>query len=117
MRNDTIDSFLADLADRVPAPGGGASAGLHAAHAAALLAMVARYSDGKRFAEHAELVQKVCDTADRLRREALGLAEDDVAAFGAVTEAYRLPKDDGEAATRDALAVLAALEDRREEST
>jgi formiminotetrahydrofolate cyclodeaminase len=44
-------------------------------------------------------------------------SEDDVAAFGAVTEAYRLPKDDGEAATRDALAVLAALEDRREEST
>jgi formiminotetrahydrofolate cyclodeaminase len=118
MRNDTIDSFLAALADRVPAPGGGASAGLHAAQAAALLAMVARYSDGNRFAEHAELVQKVCDTADRLREEALGLAEDDVAAFGAVTEAYRLAKgDDGEAATRDALAVLAALEDRREEST
>ena len=30
MRNDTIDNFLDALADRVPAPGGGASAGLHA---------------------------------------------------------------------------------------
>ena len=96
MRNDTIDGFLHALADRVPAPGGGASAALHAAQAAALVAMVARYSDGPRFAEHAELVHKVRDTADQLRDEALALAEDDVAAFTAVTEAYRLPKgDDG----------------------
>ena len=103
MRNDTIDSFLNALADRVPAPGGGASAALHAAQAAALVAMVARYTDGPRFTEHADLVHKVRDTADQLRDDALALAEDDVAAFTAVTEAYRLPKgDDGEKAERSA---------------
>ena len=103
MRNDTIDSFLNALADRVPAPGGGASAALHAAQAAALVAMVARYTDGPRFTEHADLVHKVRDTADQLRDDALALAEDDVTAFTAVTEAYRLPKgDDGEKAERSA---------------
>ena len=56
MRNDTIESFLQSLAARVPAPGGGATAALHAAQAAALVAMVARYSDGPRYAAHAEEV-------------------------------------------------------------
>jgi methenyltetrahydrofolate cyclohydrolase len=103
VRNDTIDSFLNALADRVPVPGGGASAALHAAQAAALVAMVARYTEGPRFTEHADLVHKVRDTADQLRDDALALAEDDVTAFTAVTEAYRLPKgDDGEKAERSA---------------
>ena len=110
MRNDTIDSFLNALAGRVPAPGGGASAALHAAQAAALVAMVARYTDGPRFAEHTDLVHKVRDTADRLRDEALALAEDDVTAFTAVTEAYRLPKgDDGASAERSAAIEAATL--------
>jgi methenyltetrahydrofolate cyclohydrolase len=110
VRNNTIDGFVHALADRVPAPGGGASAALHAAQAAALVAMVARYSEGPRFAEHTELVHKVRDTADQLREEALILAEDDVAAFTAVTEAYRLPKgNDGASAERSAAIEAATL--------
>lgn len=108
MRNDTIDGFLHALADRVPAPGGGASAALHAAQAAALVAMVARYTDGPKYAEHAELVHKIRDTADQLRGEALSLAEDDVAAFTAVTEAYRLPKGDERLAAERTTAIEAA---------
>ena len=110
MRENTIDSFLESLAGRVPAPGGGASAALHAAQAAALVAMVARYSDGPRFAEHADLVEKVRNSADRLRGEALTLAEDDVAAFTAVSDAYRLPKgSDDESAQRSAAIEAATL--------
>ena len=110
MRNDTIDTFLHALADRVPTPGGGASAALHAAQAAALVAMVARYTDGPKYAEHAELVQRVRKAADRLRDEALNLAEADVAAFTAVADAYRLPKDDkGKSAERSAAIEEAVL--------
>jgi methenyltetrahydrofolate cyclohydrolase len=108
VRDDTIDNFLKALADRVPAPGGGAAAGLHAAQAAALVAMVARYTSGPRYAAHAELVGRICADADRLRDEALTLAEDDVTAFSAVTDAYRLPKDDDEAAARRSAAIEAA---------
>ena len=92
MRNDTIDSFLRALAARVPAPGGGATAALHAAQAAALVAMVARYSDGRpvrraRRGDHAGARER---TSCAMR--ALDLAEADAAAFTAVTDAYRLPE-------------------------
>ena len=115
MRTDTVENFLQSLAAKVPAPGGGATAALHAAQAAALVAMVARYSEGPRVAEHAELVQKIRDTADRLRDEALTLADDDdVAAFTAVTEAYRLPKgDDGASAERSVAIESATLDAAR----
>ncbi len=90
MRDDTIAAFLDQLAARIPAPGGGATAALHAAQAAALLAMVARYSDGPRY--DAELMSRIVTEADALRGEALALAEADADAFGAVAEAYRLPR-------------------------
>jgi formiminotetrahydrofolate cyclodeaminase len=90
MRDETITAFLDQLAARVPAPGGGATAALHAAQSAALLAMVARYSDGARY--DAELMQHVITEADGIRNEALTLAERDAAAFGLVAQAYALPK-------------------------
>jgi formiminotetrahydrofolate cyclodeaminase len=72
--------------------------------------MVARYTDGPKYAEHAELVQRVREAADRLRDEALNLAEADVAAFTAVADAYRLPKDDkGKSAERSAAIEEAVL--------
>src|SRR6266700_2392793 len=73
MRDDTIAAFLDQPAARVPAPGGGATAALHAAQAAALLAMVARYSDGPRY--DAGLMNRIVAEADELREDALALAE------------------------------------------
>jgi methenyltetrahydrofolate cyclohydrolase len=91
MRDETIASFLTRLAARSAAPGGGATGALHAAQAAALLAMVARFSDGPR--HDAEVVGRVRATADGLADEALELAEADEAAFQKVVIAYQLPKD------------------------
>ncbi|WP_305080514.1 cyclodeaminase/cyclohydrolase family protein [Pseudonocardia sp. ICBG1142] len=108
MRSDTLDRFLWDLAARVPAPGGGATAGLHLAQAAALLGMVARYTDGERYAEHAETVLDVRNRADALRITGLGLAEDDARAFGAVGAAYKLPRDTDEAKQARSAAIAAA---------
>jgi methenyltetrahydrofolate cyclohydrolase len=109
MRTDSIETFLAQLAARVPAPGGGATAGLHAAQAAALVAMVARYSDSAKFAEHAEEIAAITTTADRLREDALGLAEHDADAFTAVTQAYRLPKGTTEEAAARSQAIAQSL--------
>ncbi len=91
MRDDTIAGFLDQLAARGPAPGGGATAALHAAQAAALLAMVARYSDGPRY--DTELINRIVTEADGLREDALALAEADAEAFGAVAQAYGLPRE------------------------
>jgi formiminotetrahydrofolate cyclodeaminase len=94
MRDETITAFLDQLAARVPAPGGGATAALHAAQSAALLAMVARYSNGAKY--DAELMNHVVTEADGIRYDALTLAEADAAAFGAVADSYKLPKDSPE---------------------
>lgn len=109
MREQTITEFLGQLADRVPAPGGGASAALHAAQAGALLGMVARYSTGAKYAAHRDAVDRIIVESDALRAAALDLAEADAAAFTAVTEAYTLPKGtDAEQEERSA-AIGAAL--------
>lgn len=101
MRDETIASFLTRLAARTAAPGGGATGALHAAQAAALLAMVARFSDGPR--SDADVVGRVRAAADGLADEALELAEADSAAFEKVIAAYDLPKGtDEEKAARSA---------------
>jgi methenyltetrahydrofolate cyclohydrolase len=92
MRQNTITAFLDSLADRTPAPGGGATAALHRGQAAALVSMVARYSTGPRYAEHAEVIDRLCSSADEIREQALHFAEADMAAFSSVIDAYRLPK-------------------------
>jgi formiminotetrahydrofolate cyclodeaminase len=107
MRDQTVGSYLDDLAGRTPAPGGGAAAALHAAQAAALAAMVARYTSGAKYAAHADTVRRVVGRADELREAALDLAERDAAAFGAVAAAYRLPR----ASEADASARSAAIAD------
>ncbi|MEU4377251.1 cyclodeaminase/cyclohydrolase family protein [Pseudonocardia alni] len=86
-----MEQFLATLAERIPAPGGGATAAVHAAQAAALLGMVGRYSTGPRYAEHADVVEKVLVATDAARTAALGLADEDARAFTPVGAAYALP--------------------------
>ena len=107
MRDETITAFLDQLAARVPAPGGGATAALHAAQSAALLAMVARYSDGAKY--DADLMSHIITEADGIRNDALTLAERDAAAFGAVADAYALPKATDEERQARSAAITTAL--------
>lgn len=109
MRDETIGDFLDRLADRVPAPGGGASAALHAAQAAALLGMVARYSTGEKYAADRATVERIITETDELRAAALQLAQDDAVAFTAVTDAYRLPRADDEQKAARSAAIATAL--------
>jgi len=107
VRGETVEYFLGQLAARVPAPGGGATAALHAAQAAALVAMVARYSNGARY--DADLMARILSEADELRDEALTLAEADAEAFGAVSAAYQLPKETDELVGARSAAIAEAL--------
>jgi methenyltetrahydrofolate cyclohydrolase len=75
------------VAAREPAPGGGAVAALTVASAAALVAMAARFSPEMEGAE------TVITRADRLRDEAIALADEDARCYSAVLEAYRRPRD------------------------
>jgi methenyltetrahydrofolate cyclohydrolase len=109
MRDDRIGDFLDQLAARVPAPGGGASAALSAAQAAALLSMVARYSTGEKYAEHAETIHAVLAKSEAARDRAVRLAQDDAAAFAVVSDAYQLPKATPEEKTARTAAIARAL--------
>ncbi len=109
LSDETIGDFLSRLADRVPAPGGGASAALQAAQGAALLGMVARYTTGGRYAELEETISRIIAEADQLRQIALRLADADADAFTAVADAYGLPRDTGGEEETRAAAIQRAL--------
>jgi formiminotetrahydrofolate cyclodeaminase len=99
--SETLNDYLERLASREPTPGGGAAGALHAAQGAALIAMVARYTTGKRYAEHEEESLRIAARADDIIPAALQVADDDEKAFAAVIAAYRLPSaSDEDRATR-----------------
>ena len=88
MSDAGLTQWLSNLADRTPAPGGGALACALAAQATALFAMVARYSKGPRFG-HA-LIERL----DREQSTLMQLAADDQTAFEALNRALRRTKND-----------------------
>jgi formiminotetrahydrofolate cyclodeaminase len=109
VRELTIEAFLTDLAARTAAPGGGATSALHAAQAAALLAMVARYSNGPKYAADASAIESVRADADELRESCTDLIDADATAFAVVAAAYRLPRDTPGLAGDRSAAIAAAL--------
>ncbi|CAA9519440.1 MAG: hypothetical protein AVDCRST_MAG12-3689 [uncultured Rubrobacteraceae bacterium] len=90
-----LGHFLDLVASREPAPGGGASAAVTVALAAALTAMAARFST-----EHLADADELAAGADGLRAEVVLLAPADAAAYGRVLDAYRTLRDDEEARRR-----------------
>ena len=110
MQDESIGNWLDALASSAPAPGGGAAAALEAALGAALVEMFCNLTVGRpAYAEHEELMASARDRAHVLRAEAIGLAAEDAAAFQAVIDAYKLPRDDSarHEAIQAALAVAA----------
>jgi formiminotetrahydrofolate cyclodeaminase len=106
----TLAGFLDALASEAPAPGGGAAAALQAALGAALVSMVCNLTIGKpRYAEHEATMLAARAEAEKARVTALALADEDAVAFGAVSAAYKLPKDTDEAKAARSAAIQAAL--------
>jgi len=94
MNDQSIGGWLDELASSAPAPGGGAAAALETAMAAALVEMFCNLTIGKpAYVEHEATMTSVRDRATELRAEALLLAAEDAAAFRAVIDAYRLPRE------------------------
>lgn len=78
--------------------------------AAALLEMVCNLTIGRpAYAEHDETMTSIRDRATSLRAAALGLAQEDADAFGAVIAAYKLPKETDEQGAARAAAIQRAL--------
>jgi formiminotetrahydrofolate cyclodeaminase len=89
-----VQHFLDTLASSAPTPGGGGAAALLGATGAALLAMVANLTIGKKGLEDVEgEMREILSQAEGLRAELSGMIEDDVVAFDALMASYRLPKE------------------------
>ncbi len=102
-------TFLDELASAAPTPGGGSAAAFTAAEAAALTAMVARLTVGKKkYAEVEEQMKDLANQADELRGKMSAAIAEDSAAFEAVMQAYRLPKEDEAQAQQRAAAIHTA---------
>lgn len=99
IRDESIESYLGRLASGEPTPGGGATGALAVAEGAGLLAMAARFSAAEEDARASEGLIAAC----------LGLADGDERGFGAVAEAFGLPRDTPEARSRRSAAIQTAL--------
>jgi glutamate formiminotransferase/formiminotetrahydrofolate cyclodeaminase len=87
-------AFLEALASPKPTPGGGSAAAYSCAAGAALVAMVARLTIGrKKYANADEKMRAALAKAESLRQEMQAAVAQDVAAFDALMAAYRMPKE------------------------
>jgi glutamate formiminotransferase/formiminotetrahydrofolate cyclodeaminase len=99
-------TFLDDVAAGTPAPGGGSVAAYAGALGAALASMMARLTVGKKkYAEIEPEMMKLLDEAESLRADLTKAINEDAAAFDAVLQAFKLPKNspEEEAAREEAI--------------
>lgn len=100
----SIGSFLDQLAAKQSTPGGGGAAALSGAQAAALVSMVINFTIGnKKYADVEDDMQTYLAQSESLRQKLTELADRDVEAFNAVSACYGMPKStDDEKAARTA---------------
>lgn len=105
----TNREFADELSSDSPAPGGGSVAALCAAQAAALVAMVANLTVGKRkYAAVQDRVKEIAELGQDLKDVFLAAIDEDTNAFNAVMETFKLPKATPEQATARDLAIAEA---------
>jgi len=86
--------FLDALASASATPGGGSAAAYSGAAGAALVAMVARLTIGrKKYAGLEPQMKNILEKAEKLRTELIAAVEKASAAFDLVMSAFKLPKD------------------------
>lgn len=106
-----LDSFIDRLASGDPTPGGGSAAAMAGAAGAALVAMVARLTVGrKRYADVDAQMQTIMQQAETLRARLTALVQEDADAYNQVSAAYRLPKASDEEQAARAAAIQAAMQ-------
>jgi glutamate formiminotransferase/formiminotetrahydrofolate cyclodeaminase len=86
--------FLEALASSQPTPGGGSASAFSGAAGAALVAMMARVTIGKKkYAAIESEMRSVLENAERLRASLTQDVERDALAFNRVMDAYKMPKE------------------------
>ena len=92
--NESIQKYLDDLAAKTPAPGGGSSAALAGAMSSSLISMALNFTMGnEKYKDFEAAAKEMLAKSERLRADFAKFFEEDMAGYGAVLKAYKLPKD------------------------
>ncbi len=90
-------SFIEELAAPTPTPGGGSAAAYAGAMGAALVAMVAGVTIGKKkYAEVEAEMQAIRVMAEKFRKELTQAVDDDASSFEILMATFKLPKETDE---------------------
>src|SRR5579859_4845363 len=90
---ESIQHYLDELASAQPTPGGGSASALSGALGAALASMVCRLTPGKAGYEDVQSeIEQIWQQAERLRARFAQLVQEDIAAYGELAAAYRMPR-------------------------
>ncbi len=112
LTDQTLTTFLDELASNSPAPGGGSVAALSGALGAALTSMVCNLTIGKKkYAEVEKEMNAVLEKAEDLRGQFTTLIDNDTEAFNKVMEAYGLPKDTEQQKALRAVAIQGTMKE------
>ena len=122
LEKKSIQTFIDELKDSTPIPGGGAVAALNGVLSAALIIMVSgvtlkslekkKINTSEEEAQNKESMDKlknVISDAEDIKVKLLKGMQDDVNAYEKVMNAYRLPKNTDEEKTMRSKAILEAL--------
>lgn len=94
LADKSLRTFLDELASSTPAPGGGSVAALSGALGAALVSMVCNLTVGKKKYEAVqEEVAALLERSEALRHRLTALLDEDVRAYTAVSQAYKMPRE------------------------
>ncbi len=111
LRDQSVQSFLDQLASSSPTPGGGSVAALTGALAAGLISMVCQLTVGRRrYAAFEAEAQAILAQSEAIRARLTDLIQIDVAAYSTVAAAYKLPKDDPTRTAAIAAAMVVATD-------
>ncbi len=106
---DSGFSFIEQLAAPTPTPGGGSAAAYAGAMGAALVAMVAGLTIGKKkYAEVEAEMQAIRVVAENLRMELTHAVDDDASSFEVLMATFKLPKDTEEQRSKRNTAITRA---------
>lgn len=92
-REESIQHYLDELASAQPTPGGGSASALSGALGAALASMVCRLTPAKAGYEEVQTeIEHIWEQTEQLRARFAQLLQEDIVAYGRLSEAYRMPR-------------------------
>lgn len=105
-----LRQYLDDLASANSTPGGGSASAISGAMGAALASMVARLTIGKaNYADVEEEITGILQLTEQLRERFQQLMQEDIAAYGKLSAAFKLPRNTDEERAARTLAIQEQL--------